>query len=316
MNKLLIVYNIFGNTKPQNTSYYVDAIDSILDQNIVKDNPDTVQVALSVVTPHAQTIIALKHNYRNRLSINWVHEVLPLSITFNATVRACVAHYGEFEGYLYVDSGISFVGQPDVMGKMYEKMNSSRESHNGRYAMVAIQPTNDTGYDLWGIPRGEGVIGVVIPPSRTVNLHCQVFSNELYTGMAGRILPDIFANDSSESVFSYMCAAVQQQFYVDFSQRVLHLHSLDGASAGSRAGLLFLKPGSTKQDMTPIYDKGKEFGFGFEAIEPNWPHDKTQFDKHHFSTNPGLLPFLMENLFVPEERFSYETINSHFEWRE
>jgi len=192
--KVLVVYNICGISKRENVSYYFAAITSILNQKF-----DSFHLVISscASTPETRKIISDKLG--SQISYNWIDDILPLSVTFNHTVRKCVQSLGKFESYLYVDSGVTFGSNRYVIRDLYELLKS------GDYGMASAQVDLDDGFGYWGVSIQKGK-DYTVPMGKTINLHCQLFSHELYKNYNNKILPDIFAHHTSESVFTFIKA--------------------------------------------------------------------------------------------------------------
>src|SRR5580698_3081016 len=103
--KLLIVYNTMGLGGNENIPYYVDALRSLLYQQVPGHE---VKIALSACCPSQMWIIQSQNTFGKAINYNFILENLPLSVTFNHTVDKMIERYGNFDGYLYVDSGITF----------------------------------------------------------------------------------------------------------------------------------------------------------------------------------------------------------------
>lgn len=242
--------------------------------------------------------------FGNAISYNFIPGRYPLGVTFNDSVDQMVAKFGEFDGYLYVDSGISLWGQWQLVEYMAQE---HKKSNN---AITAVMTSNDTGFEWWGIPYEDGPY--TLPVGKAFNMHFQIF-DESWRKAYGRILPDLFASDTSESVFTFMAAAIKKRVSIRREVSVLHVHSMDGASSGFRGKILF--PGQPSQkDMNQIYAEGKEFGFGYEECNPEkpWAHDPLKFDAEGNALDERLLPFMRENLFVHPPLFDYATITREF----
>lgn len=326
MKKLLCVYNICEIKGQSNIAYYIDSLRSILSQTIHDSFKDDFKIAISGCKVTDNTKRNLQACFGDMLSYNWVEENLPLSITFNDTINQCLNRFGEFEGYLYLDSGITFwdseparrcphceKGFPgytalQMLWNIFKATNDS---------LCASWVSNDDGSTWWGL-QYQLCSEHKLPLPKATNMHCQIFPEE-WRKAYGKILPDIFASNTMESVFPFMCAAIHKDYIVTTKVHALHLHSLDGASIGSREqdvdripcssqfqtpGLLF----KTKKDMDIRYKEGKEFGFGYESCSPYWPYNASKFDEKGFAKDEKLLPFLNREMFLSNEEFDYSKI--------
>ena len=96
--KLLVVYNTCG-IKCDNTDWYIKCINSLLEQDF-----DDYRVVLSSCMNGPECFKRVYDTFGNKISYCYHAEPHTVNITFNKTVQECVNRFGEFEGYLYVDS--------------------------------------------------------------------------------------------------------------------------------------------------------------------------------------------------------------------
>ena len=310
---LAIIFNVCGLSGRENANQYVQFVDSIFAQEF-----DGAKVFISGCKSSEHTKQLLNTCFGGHLSYNWIEDVLPVNVTFNHTVKKAVKEFGDFGGYLYLDSGISFQTIHDLANlyKVYE---------TGKYGMVAAQTTSDDGYHLWwGV--GKNVYDrsenyklfekgdFEIPLGKTVNLHCQIFSGKMYETYNG-LMPDIFAGYCTESVFSYMCAAIQSKFAVAKDVIVNHIHSMDIGSAGfsplkwQQEGKVTWNHPFIIDDLMPRIEGGKEYGLGYERLQGIQDHDPTKFDEHEYALDHRLAGYIRDNLFLSQDLFDYDKIN-------
>ena len=102
-NKLLVVYNTCGFSGREPVDWYIDCIKNILAQDL-----EGTKVVLSSCGNSSETIKKLVSTFGRSISYNLIHDRITVNQSFNHTVAKCVERYGEFEGYLYIDSGINF----------------------------------------------------------------------------------------------------------------------------------------------------------------------------------------------------------------
>lgn len=316
--RLLAVYNMCEIGGRGNVPYYVDAIRSLLLQNALGGPGKNYHIALSGCLMTYETSGALQQTFGDYLSYNFIHEQHPLSITFNDTINQMVAKHGPFDGYLYIDSGITFW---DPMGR-YDAVQALWDIHekNGN-AITAAFPSNDDGHQWWGIQYRPGE-DYVFPVGKTTNMHCQIF-DESWRKSFGRILPDIFADHTMESCFSGMAAAINKKMMITQKVNLLHNHSMDGASIGSRnkhmhpdyiaasnmsPTVLLYK---TKKDMDKRYQEGFQYGFGYEECKEFWRHDPDKFDENG-AKDSKLREFYRNELFLKSHEFDYSQIKRIF----
>jgi|TARA_R110000751_G_scaffold75933_2_gene152736 hypothetical protein len=309
MKKLLIVYNTCGISGRSNIEGYISSLNSILRQDI-----EDVEVVVSACMNSASDIAALKETFPDML-INSVEEIVPVSVTFNDTVRKCVNKMGEFEGYLFIDSGIDFEDQTSAIRELYELFKSDS------YGMVAARTDDDMGFDDWFNTDmvGEELFKdghMVVPVGIAVNLHVQIFSNEMFQHY-GNVLPDIFAGQCMESVFSFLCAAVQSKWAVHKDIVLKHLTGMDGPSAGflpnqwqMLGNVRWDHMFSTEESILDIIGRGTEFGMGYEENQSISVHSPAEFDENGYCTNDKLKDYIRDNMFLNPSQFDYNNIKA------
>ncbi len=326
--KLLIVYNTCGLRGNENIVFYVDCLRSLISQRVRSDIE--VKICVSACAASDMWKIQSRNTFQNHISYSFIEDNVPLSVSFNASVDKMVQHYGAFDAYLYIDSGISF-WDPSLQCNALQKMINVHEggpnidtkvSGNGPYAITAALASNDDGRQWLGWDfEGENT-EFIFPVGKTTNMHCQLFSEE-WRQAYNRILPDIFASHTMESVFSFMAAAIKKKFVITRQVQLLHLHSLDGASSGSRSpdldripcsdtfesgGLLF----KTKKTMDKRYREGFELGFGWEECKPYWKHDPSCYSENGDAKDERLKIFLAKELYLSKEEFDYDSLKTYF----
>ena len=311
MKKYLIVYNICGISGRDNSDYYVDALKTIGTQ----DYEDYI-LAVSACRNDPAHLTKIKQNSAVDF-INSIDDTLPVNITFNDTVRQCVEQYGEFEAYLYLDSGVKFT-EPNQLRTLIELYES------GNYGMVSAQVDNDFGWCWFGLneySRPRLSQDLIVPIGLACNLHCQLFSKEIYN-YYGNVLPDIFRSYCTESTFSFVNAALKKQWVISSAVRVHHAFEvppgqpdngdgLDGHSSGFKAA-----PGTWDDIYPPLtmaeivkIPAGTESGFGFEELRGIKRHKPECFDENNYCTNDELKDFIKEYLYRKPPHFDYADIN-------
>ncbi|MHA2180336.1 MAG: hypothetical protein ACXAAH_02800 [Promethearchaeota archaeon] len=311
MNKLLVVFNTCGINRPrENFFQYAFNLQSILQQDF-KD----MKVAVSSCMNSDNAKTYLMNSFGEELSYNFIDDQLPVSITFNHTVQKCVEKYGKFDGYLYVDSGIDFLGSNEYISKLYELYSTNR------YAMVSSRVTHDGGWDTWFKGEEESLFNgniFEVPVGKAVNLHVQIFSNELFETY-GNVLPDIFAGQCMESTFSFLCGALKKKWGVHKDIVLNHETSMDGASSGFLP-FMWERQGRKKWDhlfgtdesILDIIERGRQYGMGYEELQEIVMHDKDQYDAEGHVKNDNLKTYIRDNLYLKTHQFDYNSINHNF----
>tara|TARA_R110002020_G_scaffold149972_3_gene326453 strand:+ start:8721 stop:9677 length:957 start_codon:yes stop_codon:yes gene_type:complete len=306
-NKMLVVYNTCGFGRQEKVEWYIDCLNNILNQEF-----EDFQVVVSSCGNSVPVIKELLQAFGTRIAYNFINERITVNQSFNHTVQESVKRYGEFDSYLYVDSGINFRDNKDVLTKTYELYKS------GPYGMVTVQASNDTGFKEWlnidGAITGENL---VLPVGRACNLHTQLFSNEILQAYDTKIIPDIFVAYCTESVFSFVAAGAGQKWVILKDLVLEHLKSVDGATSGfSHIGP---KGDSTNNlfgglDIREIVanPEAKDSGFGYEEMQGVFPHDPDKYEDGFVKEPARLKEFIRTNMFLNKEAFDYAKVQHKF----
>lgn len=328
--KLAIIFNTCGISGHENVNRYVHSIHSILSQKF-----DDFRVIVSSCLNSDRTKNLLNSEFKDAISYSFIDERLPVNITFNKSIQNSVEAFGESEAYLYVDSGIDISSDLETLAKLYEL---HKKEHSG---MTASRVDCDAGYWLW---FGGSVPGwsahhnptpsqdlecarimfskgnFEVPIGKTVNLHLQLFDNEIYKNFDKRLMPDIFASHSTEGLFTFMTSCLNKKFLVHKDVTANHFTSMDGGSSGFRpepAGV----PGYqhtinfTKRKIMDAVNtqEARDCGFGYEECQSILMHDHSKFDENGFSKDPQRLKnFLLNNFYLTKSELDYAKINSVF----
>lgn len=307
-NKLLVVYNTCGFSGREPVDWYLDCIKNILNQDF-----DGYKVVVSSCGNRLDTIKKLLSTFGKNVSYNFINDRVTVNTSFNHTVAECVKEFGEFEGYLYLDSGINFRDNPNVLKEAYNLFKSSN------YGMVTVQANNDNGFEQWigvdGFVENENFI---IPVGRACNLHTQIFSNEIFKAFDNKIIPDIFVAYCTESIFSFLCAAVEQKWVIMKDLILEHLKSVDGATCGfDHTG----PKGDNKNNLfagLDIYEicqdaEAWESGFGYEEMQGVMAHNPDKYNEDGTVKDPERLKeFIKTRMFIEKEKFDYDQITHRF----
>ncbi len=316
--KLYVIFNTCGIGGRENVQGYINSIENILNQNF-----SDFRVGLSSCLNSPMTTKKLIEYFGDRISYNFIHELHPVNVTFNHTALKMWEQFGEADGIMFLDSGIDFGPNPDVLKNMFELFKS------GPYGMVAARTDTDTGTFLWfgegssyGDESGQAKLfengHLEFPIGKTTNLHCQIFSKEVFLGMGKRLMPDIFASHCTESTFSFVTAAVNQKFVMHKDVVVSHVVGMDGPSAGFRPekeGVipwrhLYRSPKTIEQIIED--PEAKESGFGYEECQDILLHNPNCYENGFCKEPERLKKFITANIYLPKEALDYEAIANKF----
>lgn len=317
MTKLIVVYNTCG-IKVDGTAYYIPAIESILKQSF-KD----FKLVISGCKLAQKTKDALLSNFKGKVSFNWIDEIYPVTVTFNLSCLKAIEKFGVAEGYLYIDSGCQFLGRKDLQ-VFYDGFKKYDDC-----GMYAARVDDDSGYHDWfGVGRHTKDCSedyrlfdngdFVIPVGKTCNLHTQIFSKELVE-FYRRPYFDILAGHSTESVFSFICAAIRSRFIIcqDFE---IHHEQLDCQSSGFDP-LKWVQSGKSRHEHPYLIpsvmeimgcDTARKLGLGYEELAKLVMHDESQYDANGYCINDELKTYIRDRLYLPESLLDYSKINCEF----
>lgn len=226
--KILTVYNTCGLRK-DNTNMYIESISSILKQKNVLQ-----KVVVSSCCNSDECLDKLLEVFGKQIEIISFKDPYTVNITFNKTVQVITDSYGEFDAYLYIDSGV-FINNEDTL---YE---AKKRLETGLYSMITIQVDGDAGYhnispELKYSSQEPQIINndYTIPVGKALNLHIQMFTNEIYKAFDSKIIPDVFAAYCTESTFPFLNASVGKKWVIVKDIICRHISSVDGASSSQR----------------------------------------------------------------------------------
>ena len=307
-NKLLVVYNTCGFSGREHIEWYIDCINNLLNQEF-----EDFRLVISSCGNRLPVIKKLVQTFKDKVSYNFINDRITVNQSFNHTVKKCVEEFGEFEGYLYIDSGINVGDNKKVLSEAYDLFKSDN------YGMLTIQASNDNGFKQWiGVDDFVTKENFIIPVGRACNLHTQIFSNDIFKAFDNKIIPDIFVAYCTESVFSFLTAATKQKWVIMKDMILEHLKSIDGATCGfDHTG----PKGDNKNNLfagLDIYEICKdpeawESGFGYEEMQGVMHHDPEKYNEKGEVRDPERLKeFIRTRMFLTEEQFDYDKIVHRF----
>jgi len=325
---LMIVYNACGLNGVDNSHFYIKNIKSILNQNF-KDK----KIIFSGNNIPPSIFKKVYSEFRNNINYCLTMKKLAVNQTFNHSILKGVEAYGEFDGYMYVASDVSFSDDADSLKKLHDRVLDPTAG------IVSPEIDRDNGYFWWfDFEQQQNLWDVfdrrsdlTVPLGKTANLHCKVFSNKIFKKY-GRVLPDIFVSYCTESIFSFLCAAVKQRFIIANNVLCHHgenkgTHSgLDGQTLAFGASWDRLYPGSPRTIAEIIADpQAAACGLGYEEwappfiargevprSKPHLVHDPEQFDIDGFSMDDRLKNYIKNNFFLKKNVLDYDKITYNF----
>lgn len=308
MNKYLVVFNICEIGR-ENSEWYIQCLNNLLKQTYNK-----FHIVVSGCRVTENTKKRLREKFGNKLSYYYTDHFLAVNITFNKAVLECVKHYGEFSGYIYIDSGIDTESNFNIIEEIDKRFSTNK------FGMISLQTDTDHGHH-WFLPANiqDPYIrkqDFIIPVGRCVHLHFQCFHNDILKTY-GRILPDIFIAYCTESVLSFLNAGINKQWCIVKDIILTHKKSADGAT------LSYDHTGPRGQHWNNLYGgmdmmnilndpKAIEYGFGYEEITGVLNHNPDLYTSEGYAKRSELKTFLRDNLFLQPDRLDYNSILDEF----
>lgn len=311
MKNVLSVYNTCGLSGNENTNYYIRALNGLLAQFMSKHD---VLISGCMVKDEVKKL--LEEHFKGRMYFCWIDEVLPVNVTFNHAVREHVKRHGEYKWYFYIDSGCHFDNKGDAVAEACQIASLDD------FGMLSIRTDTDSGYNfIFGTHYDDQLFNDIlfyIPVGRAVNCHTQFFSNDLLK-YYGKLIPDVFASYCTESVFSFVNAAINKKYAIYRDLVLTHAPMMDGQSAGfnpakhaATKGGSYIDHPFRVESLLPIMRGGQQYGLGYEELQGVVMHDPSKYDEHGFCTDPRLKEYIKDNLFVPKHLLDYDTIKTTY----
>jgi len=311
--KILVVYNTCG-IKCDNTDWYIKCINGLLNQDF-----DDYKVVLSSCLNRPECFKKIYNTFGKRISYCYHAEPHTVNITFNKTVQECVKEFGEFESYLYVDSGCFLGESSSSLKDIYDsyKLNS--------YGILSVQTDTDTCFqsldpNLKNDSDTPQIVNedYIIPIGKAINLHFFLFDGEIYKRY-NKILPDVFAAYCSESVLGFICASVNKHWAIMKNLQVKHHKSIDGATLcvphhspvhGNHWNNLLYG----RDALAFIHDKeAYEVGLGYEECNNIMKHNPDAYNMGGKALHSeGLSRIIGKYLFLSKNDLDYDNIKIKF----
>jgi len=308
-DSVLVVYNTCGLSGKENSQWYIDSIESILSQTL-----ENIRVVMSSCCNSQFTRERVVKHFGDRISYCFLDQIVPVNISTNFAVIESVKRFGRFAAYVYVDSGMNFREQNTVLAQAYDAFKTNN------YGILSIQASNDNGFENWfGFSEYVSDKDFVIPVGRACNGHILIFSDKIYASFERRLWPDIFVAYCTESIFSFIAAAVGTRWAVMKNIVIEHNRSVDGATSGFDHTGPRQDPANNllaDLDIRTILANPEAWlsGFGYEEINSIFPHNPNAYNVDGSCKNPERLRlFLNNNVFLKKHVFDYDNvINSQY----
>lgn len=299
----LVVYNTCG-IRSDNTNHYIKCLKSILNN---KTSYKTKVVMSSCLNSNFCRN-SIRSEFGESVEIIEIDKPYTVNITFNKSCKEMIKKYGNFKGYLYLDSGIDFENNENAFEKGFKSFLEND------YGILSFQVNNDHGMFNAGVSFPVLSKNHIIPLGGSVNGHADLFSHSIYEKF-NNLWPDVFAAFCTESTFSFLAASVLKQWAILCDIVLNHNKSVDGASVSvphvsvktntSWNNLLF------GRDALDFINDPEciESGLGYEECNKIMMHNPKAYDQLNIPLHPEKLSQCIKKYFyLSESELNYNTI--------
>lgn len=302
---ILTVYNTCG-IRNENRFWYARCIQSILDQNYINN-----KVVISSCMNSDDCLHWLRVLYSD-IDIIKYKDPYTVNITFNKTVQEMVKKYGEFDGYFYIDSGVT-LDNPEIITNGVDRLKEQR------YGMISFQTDTDTGFESLGFSQDSNTAQIkdndlIIPVGKACNLHAQIFDNDIYKTFENKIIPDIFRAYCTESTFSFLCAVIKKEWVIVKDILLNHNKGVDGASVGQdHISRQYYNPWNNllynRNALEFINDsEAIKVGLGYEECNNIMNHNPDAYDNNFSKYPEQLRKQILKYFYTNETELNYHDI--------
>lgn len=299
----LIVYNTCG-IRADNTAHYIRCLESLVNSNTTYK----IKIAMSSCLNSRNCRDSIKSIFGDLIEIVEVDKPYTVNITFNNCCKKMISKYGPFKGYLYLDSGVDFIGNESALQIGFDSFIRNQ------YGILSFQVNNDHG--LFNAKAEFPVTGKnhIIPLGGSVNGHADIFSHSVYEKF-NNLWPDVFAAYCTESTFSFLCAATFKKWAVLCDVILNHNKSVDGASISvPHVSLRNNTPWNNllfgRDAMQFITDPACiRSGLGYEECNGIMMHDQNAYDSSNMPLDAqGLSECIKKYFYASEQELNYDNI--------
>lgn len=310
---LLVVYNTCGLSGKDNIGQYARSLATISAQDYQNK---VVAVSACCVPKAIKNALLREFPY---LVYCDIQDVLPVNFTFNYTCWRCTQEIGAFKGYIYVDSGCSFISRNRNIDSSTILRNLFKLCYSKSYALAGTQTNTDN-----GLARGLRIAASHIIKNQTISLgyylnsHVVLYTDDLYRAYRSKLVPDVFAGHCSESVQSFICAAIGKKAVLSGSLIVDHVQAVDGPSiafGGARPSdvLPWDNLFRSHRTMREIIADPEAYacGLGYEEVRGRLLHNPACYDDTgNCLDKERLHRFIDTNLYLSDEASDYTGVNA------
>jgi hypothetical protein len=215
----LVVYNTCG-IKTDQTLQYLGCLQSIL----ASKTDFKYKLVMSSCLNKQECRDTVSEMFKDDVEIIAIDHPYTVNITYNISCQSMIDKYGPFKGYLYIDSGVDFLGNESALDKLFHLFIDND------YGIASAQVSFDHG--LHNSKGGNFPIvneNYIMPLGGSVNGHADLFSHDIYERY-GKVWPDVFRAYCTESTFSFVAASIGKKQVVLKDIVLTHKQAVDGGS--------------------------------------------------------------------------------------
>ena len=143
---LLILLNIFGShgNERHQTQHYIQTLLDVFAE-IQKTPQHSFRVVVSACMTKDSIIDTIKEKFGDHVHVIRYNDRYSCQVTANKTILKSIEHFNEeYEGYLYISSGLFFEhqkwGDRKIFARLIERL------YSGLYGIIELQVGQDHGY--------------------------------------------------------------------------------------------------------------------------------------------------------------------------
>jgi hypothetical protein len=306
---ILVVYNTFG--VPKVKTQYIDNLNSIF-WHIDKNNlHDRVRVVVSSVLNDDEYINEIKNIFKDRISIFKYDYRWAVQVSFNKTITSSIETFNEeYNGYLYVSSGVNMGQIDDLFLRLIEKNNTNE------YGMIHLDVNHDHGHEhMFDDPSKQQFLDLskdyIIPVPRFCHFTISLI-NKSVRDFFGRAMSDVHGVCGYETSLPFVCSSIRKKQMLLGNSRCQHDYHADSQATREfeESGNFFHIPCGLMWGRT--YDI---FRNDLEGIDAGLGHNPGPYMPgaiwEYYKLEPNMSKYDEESLSI-DERLKYAVLRCYF----
>tara|TARA_R110000851_G_scaffold333049_2_gene510890 strand:+ start:1153 stop:2151 length:999 start_codon:yes stop_codon:yes gene_type:complete len=327
-NRILVVYNTCGLSIEPDERHWIKEIEMLLAQSM-----PGVHIVHSDCGTSAEKRSVVKDYFGTKISYYHTPEGLPVQQTCNHAIKNVIKQKGRFEFYCYLGAGIN-MWHEHHLAYAYKLMKEEGDIgkcdfHVIRHPsieqrMEEMHPPRDFYMFIQSNPKEKCF---TLKPGQRVNNHCAMFSDKFCKAFNDRILPDCFAGNGAEGVYTFLTSCVDTRHIVmsyKYCPSVHHFPDLDGANQfllekGEERTYFYDWVYNNSVNLDELNRKGSKWGFTTDTPENEYCSlqvPREEFNKHGLpktkQQQEKLYELISKNIFISNKYLDYDKIQHEF----